>query len=334
VTVFDEGITGRPGGIAAGPDGAVWFTQLREDRIGRLDPETGDVREIDVPGGSGPRSPLFSADGRMWFTGLGDRIGVHDPDSGETRFFSDGITPGSVPHTPADPGDGFLYFTEQAAARLGRVNMATGEIEEIEAPGRHPLHGIVAEEGGRYLWAARQDADQLIRFDVQAQRFDLRAQFSDGSGPHDVRIGPDGMLFATLQHSGRIGVFDPDTQEAFEHETDLPPNGTPDDQPDLKLVDLTVSPDGDAVFASSFSANRIYRLDPDSGEVDQPVCGIPPGGSSLQIIAGPGDRVWYADPLGGRIVRVDRLGSSDQDPVGVPAILPGAAVPSRGVGDA
>src|SRR4029077_8927069 len=38
-----------PYGIDVAPDGGIWFSQLHARRIGRLDPETGDVRVVDTP---------------------------------------------------------------------------------------------------------------------------------------------------------------------------------------------------------------------------------------------------------------------------------------------
>src|SRR5260370_1150459 len=43
-----DGRDGSPGGITAGPDGALWFTELNGNRIGRITP-AGQLREFPLP---------------------------------------------------------------------------------------------------------------------------------------------------------------------------------------------------------------------------------------------------------------------------------------------
>jgi virginiamycin B lyase len=70
VTTFDGTAAGvsEPGAITAGPDGALWFTNIN-NRIGRItvdgtitsyDTDTADVRA--------PSSIADGADGKLWFT--------------------------------------------------------------------------------------------------------------------------------------------------------------------------------------------------------------------------------------------------------------------------
>ena len=77
VTQFAAGITPRafPDGIAAGPDGNIWFTEV-PGRIGRITP-SGAVTEFSsgISGGSTPRDIALGPDGNLWFTeGTGDRV--------------------------------------------------------------------------------------------------------------------------------------------------------------------------------------------------------------------------------------------------------------------
>jgi streptogramin lyase len=289
VTYFKQGLDGHPGGLTTGPEGNLWWTEVIESRIGKLDPKTGKVTAIQLPPGSGPRSPIFTPDGKLWFTGLSDRIGSYDPSTGKISFFTKGITKGSVPLTPVAPGNGYLYFTEEAG--LPAV----------------PLHGIIKAPDGTHLWIARQDTDELVRFDLRTQRFDGRViHFPKGSGPHDIRLGPNETILTTLQHDGSIGEADLRTGRVRQWPTDLPPDFTPDHQPAAKLVDMLVALPKNAAYATSFLHNQLYKFDLTTHKLTEPVCGSPSGGSSLEIVLGPDGKVWYADPIGGRIVRVDR----------------------------
>ena len=63
--------------VAAGPDGNVWFTENRGNKIGRIAGD-GVVTEYLVPTpGSGPSGITAGPDGKLWFTEFyGDKIGV------------------------------------------------------------------------------------------------------------------------------------------------------------------------------------------------------------------------------------------------------------------
>jgi streptogramin lyase len=68
-----------PYGIDIAPDGGVWFSQLNENRIGRIDPETLAVELIDTPFPA-PRRLRFDARGRLWIPSFtSGRIASFDP---------------------------------------------------------------------------------------------------------------------------------------------------------------------------------------------------------------------------------------------------------------
>jgi len=63
-------------GITAGPDGALWFTDLDGDAIGRIT-TSGSITEYALPNpDSGPTGITAGPDGALWFTeAYGSRIG-------------------------------------------------------------------------------------------------------------------------------------------------------------------------------------------------------------------------------------------------------------------
>jgi len=56
-----------PNGIVVGPDDALWFTQLRADKVGRLTPD-GHLTEYPALG-SGPVGIAVGPDGAFWLAG-------------------------------------------------------------------------------------------------------------------------------------------------------------------------------------------------------------------------------------------------------------------------
>lgn len=65
-----------PVGIAAGPDGAVWFTEIGAGRIGRIT-MAGDITEHPLPDPAArPHAVTAGPDGALWFTEWGSgRVG-------------------------------------------------------------------------------------------------------------------------------------------------------------------------------------------------------------------------------------------------------------------
>ena len=125
-------------GLAAGPDGNVWFADqgcmgLGHCAIGRLTPQgrfTSFARGLNP--GSLPFTVVAGADGNVWFTDDGRRpaIGRITPQGNITEF-SRGLRHGSQPfELTATPG-GDVWFTDQGAhPALGRITLR-GKITEF-----------------------------------------------------------------------------------------------------------------------------------------------------------------------------------------------------------
>jgi streptogramin lyase len=62
-----------PYGIDLGPDGAVWYSKLYDDRIGRFDPRTGALKEWQTPF-KGPRRLAVAKDGVVWIPAFGSGL--------------------------------------------------------------------------------------------------------------------------------------------------------------------------------------------------------------------------------------------------------------------
>jgi virginiamycin B lyase len=72
-----------PYGIDIAPDGGVWFSQLNERRIGRIDPESNRIDLVDTPF-PGPRRLRFDSKGNLWIPGFSaGLIARYSPKTGE-----------------------------------------------------------------------------------------------------------------------------------------------------------------------------------------------------------------------------------------------------------
>src|SRR5690348_14234405 len=58
----------RPHDPAAAPDGSLWFTEQKANKLGRLDPQSGNMREYPLPTpDSGPHGLVADGEGNIWF---------------------------------------------------------------------------------------------------------------------------------------------------------------------------------------------------------------------------------------------------------------------------
>ena len=122
VTEFTSGITAGavPIGIAAGPDGNVWFTEWSGNRIGRITP-TGMVTEFTsgITASAGLSGIAAGPDGNLWFTEeTNSAIGRITP-TGTVTEFTTGIF-GFDPQVITAGPDGNMWFTDEDNA-IGRI---------------------------------------------------------------------------------------------------------------------------------------------------------------------------------------------------------------------
>src|SRR5215470_3177722 len=92
----------RPHDPTVAPDGSLWYTGQAANKLGRLDPKTGEFKEypLKTPS-SGPHGLVADKQGNIWFTAIsGGYVGKLDPKTGEvTEFRATGGTE-IDPHTP------------------------------------------------------------------------------------------------------------------------------------------------------------------------------------------------------------------------------------------
>src|SRR5207237_8652287 len=90
-----------PYGCDVAPDGAIWWSQLFGQRIGRVDPTTGAVTAWKPPF-YGPRRLRVGADGVVWVPGYGSGVrGRFDPAIARRQVYPLPSPP------PRPPGSGY-----------------------------------------------------------------------------------------------------------------------------------------------------------------------------------------------------------------------------------
>jgi streptogramin lyase len=282
----------NPQGIAAGPDGALWFAEegsglgAGSGRIGRIT-TSGSITEFPVPSpGSIPIGIAKGPDGALWFTEELNRIGRITTGGSATEL----PVPGGD-HRPigiAAGPDGALWFTN-AYNTIGRVTTA-GAFSEFPIPTTCcGPSGIVAGPDGA-LWFSEALVDLQGEIDRIATDGTIK-QFAiptTPSQPAGITVGPDGALWFADSVGNRIGRVT--TSGAIT----MFPVHTPNSGP----FAIATGPDGALWFTEEF-ASKIGRITTAGSVSDFRIAGRPKG-----IAAGPDGALWFTDPGGNAIGRI------------------------------
>jgi hypothetical protein len=184
----------QPYGIAAGPDGNLWFTESSGNQIGRIT-TSGTVTEFTVPTpGGGLDGIAAGPDGNLWFTeGGANQIGRITTGGTVTEFAIP--TAGSGARSIAAGPDGNLWFTEQAGGNVGRIT-TSGTVTEFPIPTAASFpRGIAAGPDGN-LWFTEQDGNKIGRITsgvgpTACHESDGNGEFQDNQGQHHADFTVD-----------------------------------------------------------------------------------------------------------------------------------------------
>jgi hypothetical protein len=194
------------GGIAAGPDGNLWFTAslpATGNNIGVINPTTGAIGYFSLPAAGGAASFITTgSDGNLWFTlNSTGKLGSINPTTHAINEFplnNAGTGPGSIVSGP----DGNLWFTEATNA-IGKFNPTTHLETDfpIPTPGAKAT-SLIRGPGGN-LWFAEAGASKLAAI---APATGTIVEFAIPEAPVQVTAGPDGNLYFS-SNATTPGVF-------------------------------------------------------------------------------------------------------------------------------
>lgn len=276
-------------GITAGPDGALWFVATG---IGRLTTD-GEVTLFPVPAGDAQLFDLaVGADGNVWFTEFGGRVGRITP-AGEVAMFPRGIpAPGPcdcLGGRIARGPDGNMWFTVPNGGWIGHVAPDGDYTIVAVTPGRGAPEDIAAGPDGA-MWFT-DTAGNIGRITLGG---DITLFGAGRLAPSEIAAGPDGNMWFTEPGRRRLGR--------------ITPAGVVTEFPTGRAgpLDITAGPDGNLWF-SSLGGAWIGRMAP-TGTLRLFPTGDDLGDGYFGIAAGPDGNLWSTDASRGRIARITPQG--------------------------
>ncbi|HET7893223.1 MAG TPA: LamG-like jellyroll fold domain-containing protein [Candidatus Sulfotelmatobacter sp.] len=252
-----------PFGIAAGPDGNVWFTENIPNNIGELAFVGGGmgIGEFAIPNGSGGAEGITSGpDGNLWFT---EAAASNTPNVGSITT-SGTVTLYPVPTHQSNPTgitagpDGNLWFTENGSGKIARMTTG-GSITEFSTPTSlsGPLNITVGPDGN--LWFTESFVSKIGVITTAGTFVNEFPTPTTNSSPYGITLGPDGNVWFAESNANQVGRITP---AGVVTEFPIP---TADTSP----LFITGGPDGNLWFTESGSG-KIGRVTPSGSFTEFP----------------------------------------------------------------
>jgi virginiamycin B lyase len=148
-------------------DGSIWIAHLGTNKLGRVDPATGKLREFVLPEGARPRRLQVGGDGTVWYTDYGrGYLGALDPRTGKVREWR---SPGgdAGPYGIAIGTDGRIWYCESRTGSMVAFDPKAEKMEvvAIPTPGAIVRHMQTDSTRGR-IWLALSGTGRLGKIEV------------------------------------------------------------------------------------------------------------------------------------------------------------------------
>jgi virginiamycin B lyase len=310
----------HPGGITAGPDGALWFVAEGTNRIHRmttagvLDPPAGFP--VDITGTDTTKNALdqitTGPDGALWFTQPRDNQIARIPTAGGPITEFPLTIAGSAPDAITVGPDNNLWFTAPGINQVGRMDLG-GNQQTWNLPVGAVPTDIAAGPDGR-VWFTESLGNQIGAISPATGTI---THYSSGltplAEPSGITQGPGGSLWFTESSANQIGQ--------------ITTTGTISEYPGAAAGPsaIGVGRDGALWFTES-EGNSIGRITT-SGSITNRF-GLPNLGSEpSDITPGPDGSLWFSERGGDRIGRIATTPPPPLPPPPPPPILQGCTVP-------
>lgn len=203
-------------------------------------------------------------------------------------------TPGQRTRDPVEAPDGSIWWAAQWMDMIGRIDPATGEIEEYALPAGARPHTVTADADGM-IWYTGNGNGTMGRFDPTTGEITVWEMPDPAAvDPHSAIVDADGTVWFTFQRANMVGRLVPASGEI-----DLVTVPTPNSRP----YGIKLSAEG-VPFVAANGSNRIYRVDPDS--MDIRAYELPdPGTTVRRLDFASDDTIWYVNSSMGRIGHLD-----------------------------
>lgn len=200
----------NPYGLTLGPDGALYFCEIGNHVIRRLDLKTHDLTLIAGSGKAGysgdggpadkaelnePYDVRFDPSGDMYFVEMKNNL-VRRVDR-KTHVISTIVKDLNQPHSLAISADGDLLVCDLGNKRVLRIDLGTGQATSYIHPDLKTPRSIDVDPGGE-IYLALRDANQIGRLNTTF------VPFATVKSPKGISYAPDYSLYVADSEAHKI----------------------------------------------------------------------------------------------------------------------------------
>jgi streptogramin lyase len=211
-------------------------------------------------GGAGGNSFALHPDGTVWGTGQGKEVRTLNPQTAEFNFYE---AP-SFKQTKENPGaygiaiagDGAVWWAEDDADMMARVDTKSGKVEEFKLPnvGGHALPRRMNSDWNGDLWVGLWEVGKLMKIDHKTKQMTVYTPKTNGLGMYSVVADKKNhLIWVSAQQVDKIFRFDPAKNEF----TEFPLSYA---QQDPRRIDLDPT-NPNRIYFSGNTADRIGYIE-------------------------------------------------------------------------
>jgi virginiamycin B lyase len=209
----------------------------------------------NLPGGAGGNSMALHPNGTIWGTGANNQVRMLDPQSATFKQYlspsaKDKPLPGA--YGLAVAGDGSVWWAEDEADKMARVDPATGQVEEFKIPysDGHAFPRRMNTDGNGDIWVALWNAGKLMKVDYKTKQMTIYTPPSKTGGNYSVVVDKKNNFVWVSEHQvDKIARFDPKTEEWVEFPL-------PDAESDPRRLDIDPT-NPNRIFFSGNTPGRV-----------------------------------------------------------------------------
>jgi virginiamycin B lyase len=220
----------RPHDPRAARDGFIWWTGQLANKLGRLDPKTGEIKEypLKTPR-TGPHGLAEEdQDGNIWFTGNSSGlVGKLDPKTGNVTEYEMPDPTVKDPHTLNFDQRGVLWFTAQVANKIGRLDPKSGEIKLVSSPTPNSRpYGLMINSKGIPVFV-EFGANKVATIDPKTMEIKEFPLPNTAVRPRRLALASDDIVYYSDFARGFLGRLDLSNGQVKEWQSPSGPNSQP-----------------------------------------------------------------------------------------------------------
>jgi virginiamycin B lyase len=159
-----------PYGMVNAPDGSIWVALFGTNKLGKIDGESGALREIVLPQqGARPRRLAVDQSGVVWYTDYArGYLGSYNPKSGAFREWPSPSGARAAPYGIAVAPDGRIFYDEARTGDIVAFDRKTGNAETINIPTPGSVvRNMTVDSTRNRVWLALSGTGRLGKIELK-----------------------------------------------------------------------------------------------------------------------------------------------------------------------